>query len=150
MTIDTPIGRKLCAHARSHGIPLARVKPPDLLAAGVERVSARTVGVRDGRPLLDDGRVLDATNVIWCTGFRPDFSWIQLPVFGPDGYPRHRRGVVAAAPGLYFVGLICLRAVASALVGGVGRDAAYVADQIASRAGVRAHSHEKRAAYATR
>ena len=69
-----------------HGLPLVRVKPKDLAAAGVERVP-RTAGVRDGLPVLEDGRVLDVANVIWCTGFRPDFSWIDLPVFDDDGAP---------------------------------------------------------------
>ena len=60
----------------------------DLLAAGVERVLARTVGVQDGLPVLDDGRVLDVQNVIWCTGFRRDFSWIEVPFeVDEDGYP---------------------------------------------------------------
>jgi putative flavoprotein involved in K+ transport len=133
ITVNTPIGRKACAQLRAHGIPLARVRLPDLAAAGVERVFDRTVDARDGQPLLADGRVLDVANVVWCTGFRPDFSWIDLPVFGEDGYPRHDRGVVADAPGLYFVGLFCLRAGASALVGGSGRDAAYIAERIAGR-----------------
>jgi putative flavoprotein involved in K+ transport len=90
------------------------------------------------------------TNVVWCTGFRPDFGWIHLPVFAADGYPRHDRGVVPSAPGLYFLGLICLRAAASALVGGVGRDAAYIAEQIAERANARQNTPEKQVAYATR
>ncbi len=47
--------------------------------------SARTVGVRDGSPLLEDGRVMDVATVLWCTGFRPDFAFIDLPVFDQDG-----------------------------------------------------------------
>ena len=87
-------------------------------------------------PVLEDGRVLDVANVIWCTGFRSDFGWINLPIFDDDGEPIHERGVVATAPGLYFVGLFFQSALASVLVGGVGRDGAYIADQIASRATV--------------
>jgi putative flavoprotein involved in K+ transport len=113
---------------------LARVRPADLLAAGVERIQARTVGARDGQPLLADGRVLDVTNVIWCTGFQPKYDWIALPIFGDDGEPMHERGVVATQPGLYFVGLFFQSAATSSLVGGVGRDAAYIADRIAARA----------------
>jgi putative flavoprotein involved in K+ transport len=66
---------------------LIRAKREDLTAAGVERV-ARVAGVRDGKPLLEDGRVLDATNVVWCTGFDTGFSWIDLDVHG-DLEPRH-------------------------------------------------------------
>ena len=61
---------------RRSGRPLRR----DLAAAGVERV-AKTVGIRGGLPLLEDGRVIEAANVIWCTGFRSDFSWIELPPY---------------------------------------------------------------------
>jgi putative flavoprotein involved in K+ transport len=134
LTVDTPIGRKMRPMVRAHGGPLVRVRPADLAAASVERVVARTTGARDGQPVLEDGRVLDVANVIWCTGFRKDFGWIDLPIVGEDGYPRQERGVVATAPGLYFVGLKFQRSFASMLVGGAGRDAAYVAGRIAARA----------------
>lgn len=87
--------------------------------------------MRDGLPGLEDGRVMDVPNAVWCTGFRPDFGWIELPVIGQDDQPVHRRGIVDGQPGLYFVGLFFLSA--SSLIGGVGRDAAHIADHIASR-----------------
>jgi putative flavoprotein involved in K+ transport len=129
----TPIGRKARHEVRAHGGPLIRHKRADLRDAGVERVHARTVGVENGRPVLADGRVIDVTNVIWCTGFGKDTSWIKIPVTGADGWPEQRRGVVASSPGLYFVGLPFLRAFSSMLVGGVGRDAEYVAKHILAR-----------------
>jgi putative flavoprotein involved in K+ transport len=134
LTEHTPLGRKARPDVRAHGGPLIRVKRGDLAAAGVEHVEARTVGVRDGRPVLENGRVLDVTNVIWCTGFGKDVSWIDLPVVGADGWPEQSRGVSPAAPGLYFVGLPFLYAFASMLIGGVGRDADRVAEHIARRA----------------
>jgi putative flavoprotein involved in K+ transport len=134
LTERTPMGRKAQGGVRAHGGPLIRPTREDLLAAGVERVEARTVGVRDGKPLLADGQVLDVTNVVWCTGFGKDLSWIQIPVAGSDGWPAQSRGVVASSPGLYFVGLPFLYAFSSMLVGGVGRDADYVAAHIARRA----------------
>jgi putative flavoprotein involved in K+ transport len=80
---------------------------------------------------------LDVSNVIWCTGFVPDFSWIDLPILGRNGYPTHTRGVVVSQPGLYFMGLLFLSTLSSALVGGVGRDAAHIVDRIVStRSGV--------------
>jgi len=133
LTVNTPLGRRVATQVRSHGLPLARVRPADLLAAGVERIHPSTVGARDGQPLLADGRVLDVTNVNWCTGFQPKYGWIALPIFGDDGTPIHERGVVATQPGLYFVGLFFQSAATSSLVGGVGRDAAYIADRIAAR-----------------
>ena len=94
------------AQARSPtATPSIRVKPKDLAAAGVERVP-RVAGVEDGLPVLEDGRVLDVANVIWCTGFRSDFGWIDLPVFGEDGEPIHDRGSSSREPGLYFIGLV--------------------------------------------
>ena len=83
--------------------------------------------------MLEDGRVMEVTTVLWCTGFRPDFAWVDLPVFDHDGAPAHHRGVVGSQPGLYFLGLWFLSAFTSSLLGGVGRDAEHVAEQIASR-----------------
>jgi putative flavoprotein involved in K+ transport len=124
LTVDTPLGRKLRPHVRHGGGPLLRYRRKELRAAGVERVVARVVGVRDGLPMLDDGRVLDVRNVVWCTGFRPDFSWIRVPLeMGEDGYPVQYRGVAAAAPGLYFAGLPFLHSFASMLIAGSVRDA---------------------------
>lgn len=133
LTVGTPVGRKIRPEVRSHGGPLIRVKARHLAAAGVEHVPARTVGVRDGLPVLDGGRVLEVANVVWCTGFRLDFDWIDLPVVGEDGWPLEDRGVVTSAPGLYFVGLPFQRSFASMLIGGAGSDAAYVARQVAGR-----------------
>jgi putative flavoprotein involved in K+ transport len=59
----------------------------------------------------------------------PDFAWIDLPVFAEDGGPVHDRGVVGSEPGLYFVGQVFLYALASSLVGGVGRDAEHIASR---------------------
>jgi putative flavoprotein involved in K+ transport len=133
LTERTPPGRKVRAKVRAHHSgPLVRVKLADLDAAGVERVP-RTAGVHDGSPALGDGRVLDVANVIWCTGFRPQLDWIDLPIGGDDGAPRHARGVVASQPGLFFVGQEFQYALASAMIQGAGRDAAYVAGRIDDR-----------------
>ena len=132
LTIRTPIGRAAKAKSSSRGDPLVRVKPAQLLAGGIRRVP-KTVGARDGRPVLEDGQTLDVDNVIWCTGFRHDLSWIDLPIFAEDGSPVHERGVVTSEPGLHFVGLPFQFAAASDVLPVVGRDAAYVAKQIARR-----------------
>lgn len=127
----TPVGRRARPKLIGRTPPLVRAKPRHLIHAGVTRV-ARTVGVVDGRPLLEDGQVLDVANVIWCTGYRPEFSWIDMPVFG-DREPSHHRGVVAEQPGLYFVGLQFLYSLSSGQINGVSRDAAHVARVIATR-----------------
>jgi len=132
LTVKTPIGRKVRERVLSQGGPLIRVMPADLKAAGVERVP-KVSGVRDGVPLLEDGRILDVANVIWCTGFHPGFSWIHLPVLDADGWPKHDSGVADDEPGLYFVGLPFIYAFSSTMVHGVGRDAERIADVIANR-----------------
>ena len=132
LSIATPIGRRLRPRMLHRAAPLIRTKGKDLTAAGVLRVP-RVAGVRNGLPLLEDGRVLDVANVVWCTGFDAAFSWIDLPVFGTDGLPQHEAGVVASEPGLFFVGLPFLYAFSSEMIHGVGRDAARIADAVAAR-----------------
>jgi putative flavoprotein involved in K+ transport len=134
LSIKTPIGRKMRPAVRAHGGPLIRSKRADLERAGVEIVPDKTVGVQHGRPVLAGGRLLDVANIVWCTGFRHNFSWIDAPVIGEDGWPLETRGVVDGELGLYFTGLAFQYAFASTLVAGAGRDAAYIARHIAARA----------------
>jgi putative flavoprotein involved in K+ transport len=131
LTVRTPLGRKVRPHVLESGAPRIRVKTDDLVGAGIEQVP-KTAGVQDGRPVLEDGRVLDVANVIWCTGFRQNFGWIDVPIFENDGSPVHERGVTAER-GLYFVGLDFLYSFASENVGGVRRDAKHIAKHIAAR-----------------
>ena len=133
LTLSTPIGRRMAPKVRAGGGPLLRIRSADLDRAGVERSDLRTTGVSDGRPMLADGTVLDVANVIWCTGFRPDYSWIDLPVVSDDGWPMQYRGVVDASPGLYFLGIPFLYSFTSMLVLGAGRDAQFVVEQVARR-----------------
>ena len=141
MSMDTPIGRKMRHEIRSQGAPLIRIRSADLAAAGVERVLARVVGVQDGLPVLEDGRVVEVANVIWCTGFRPDYSWIDLPLEYEDGYPIQYRGAVSSLPGLYFLGMLFLHSFSSMLVLGAGRDAKRVAEHIVGQARGRAQAY---------
>jgi putative flavoprotein involved in K+ transport len=137
LSLDTPLGRMARPKMLHKAAPLIRVKPKRLIRAGVLRVP-RVVGIRDGMPLLEDGRTLDVANVLWCTGFNPGFSWIDLPIFAPDGEPLHERGVVSREPGLYFVGLHFLFAFSSGMIQGVGRDAARIANLIVTRSAAHA------------
>ena len=143
LSIATPIGRKARPRLRRRAAPLIRIKPRDLIAAQVNRVP-RVVGVRNGLPALEDGRVLDVATVVWCSGFDAGFSWIDLPVFGADGEPCHEAGIVASEPGLYFVGLSFLYAFSSDMIHGVGRDAARIAQVVAKRASARAPRPQRR------
>jgi putative flavoprotein involved in K+ transport len=129
LTVDTPMGRKARPTLISQGGPLIRVRWAKLAEAGVTR-AARVAGVKDGRPLLDDGTVVDAANVVWCTGFDGGFSWIDLPIFDDRGEPRHASGLVPEQPGLYFVGLHFQHSFSSGMIHGVARDAARIAGAI--------------------
>ena len=143
LTVRTPLGRKARPLIQHRGGPLERVRPKDLAAAGVHRVVARTVASRDGRPELEGGEVLDVRNIVWATGFRHDYPWVDLPINRADDYPVHDRGVVPTAPGIYFVGLPFQYAFTSQLLLGVGRDARFVVDRIAEHA---AHRQRRRVA----
>ena len=130
-TIKNPIGRLLRSKVLTIGGPLVRVHPSDLRRAGVSFVP-KTKGSQNGKPVLEDGRVIDVPNVIWCTGFHNGFSWINLPVLG-SAEPLHNGGVVDSQPGLYFVGLHFLHALSSGLILGVGRDARRIVAKIKAR-----------------
>jgi putative flavoprotein involved in K+ transport len=130
-SVTNPIGRRLRPQMLTMTLPLGRVTLKELDEAGVVRLP-RTIAVRDGAPVMEDGRVIDVANVVWCTGYRTAFDWVQLDAFNQHGQPEHNRGV-APEPGLYFIGLFFLSSAASSLVGGVGRDAEYIARHIAAR-----------------
>jgi putative flavoprotein involved in K+ transport len=133
-TLRTPVGRKMAPLIRHGGGPLLRHRRADLVRAGVIWHEARTTGVRDGMPLLDDGAVLDVASVVWCTGYRPAYDWIELPVTDDDGWPLIDRGAAVASPGLWFLGVPFLSGFTSMLVLGAGRDAEMVVRQVVGRA----------------
>jgi putative flavoprotein involved in K+ transport len=140
-TADTRFGQRLRARAARGGDALIGIPERTLADGGIVRVG-RLTEVRGGLPVCPsargrdrDGRgdVLQPRVVIWCTGFAPDYAWIDLPVFDERGVPRHRRGVVTEAPGLFFVGLRFQHRMTSSLLGGVGADAAFIAEQVVRR-----------------
>lgn len=69
--------------------------------------------------------------VIWTTGFRSDWSWVELPIFDGAGYPTHRRGVTSM-DGVYVLGLPWLYTWGSGRFVGVGRDAAFISRHLAA------------------
>lgn len=108
-------------------------KSPRMLRSHGVRLAGRVLGVDGNAVLTAGGARVRPASVVWATGFRPDFGWIEAPVLDARGAPIHRRGVTTA-PGLYFLGLSWLHTRGSALLGWVGRDAAYLAERIAGRA----------------
>jgi putative flavoprotein involved in K+ transport len=130
LTVSTPIGRKAKNSIVKGGGPLVNVSVRDLVTAGVEQVP-RVAGVEAGLPKLEDGRVIPVSSVLWATGFKPDFSWIDMNVnYSERGWPVTNRGISPDIKGLYFVGLLFQYSLTSGLVGGVGRDAAFIAKHI--------------------
>lgn len=71
------------------------------------------------------------TNIIWATGFKQDYSWLEVPTFDDAGKPVHQRGITKQ-PGVYFVGLPWLSRRGSSFIWGVWHDAKYIADHIAT------------------
>lgn len=129
LTLNTPIGRKAAPGFKAHAAPLIRTKSRDLAAAGV-RLVPRVTGVENGKPVLADGTTVDAANVIWCTGFKDDFGWIDPDLLDSGALPRQQRGVALDVPGLFFLGQEFLYAAASATLPGSVRDARYLARKI--------------------
>jgi putative flavoprotein involved in K+ transport len=132
VTIDTPLGRKAKSQIPLRGQPLVRFNRADALAAGVEHV-ARLAGITEGKPCLEDGRTVDVSAVVWCTGFRPSYEFLELPdcPFDGKGFPIAPHGIVERIPGLYFAGLPFQVGLTSTLVGGADRDATLVMRHIA-------------------
>ena len=124
-TVDTRLGRKLRTRDTLIGSSPRRLRK----RYGVE-LKPRIVQA-DGRTArFADGSELEVDVVIWATGYRPDYAWIELPVFDEAGRVRHRRGVTEV-PGLMFLGLTWQHTRGSALIGWVMHDAEYVAERIA-------------------
>lgn len=124
------LGRRLYEKVSDQGDPVFNTEYAKIQDAGVERVDERITAVEDGCPATDEGIRFDVDNIIWCTGFTPDFSWIDIDICQESGAPRHEHGIVPEAPGLYFVGLPWLDRLNSSLIGGVGRDAEHIATHI--------------------
>jgi putative flavoprotein involved in K+ transport len=129
LTVRTPIGRKARKSILHGGTPLIRISADDLDQAGVKRLP-RVTGIKDGLPQLADGKIIRVASVIWATGYKPDFSWIDLSIRDETGWPSTNRGVSTSHKGLYFIGMPFQYGLTSGLVGGVGRDAAYISRHI--------------------
>jgi putative flavoprotein involved in K+ transport len=122
---DTRIGRRLAGRDTLIGS-----SPRSLRKRHGVRLHPRAVEASGHTIRFSDGTNLDVGAVIWATGFRNDHSWIDAPIFDDHHRVVHRRGVTDA-PGLYFLGLTWQHTRGSALIGWVGDDAAYIAEQIA-------------------
>ena len=130
---DSWLGRRMRERMR-HGDLLIGIPSSAFTRAGVVRVG-RLTEERGGQPVCG-GAVIEPSVIIWCTGYESDQAWIDLSIRDAAGCVRHRRGIALDAPGLYFVGLRFQRRLTSSLIGGVGADAEYIAEQVARRSEV--------------
>ena len=125
-TVESRLGRKLSTRETLIGSSPREIKR----RYGVE-LKPRAVDAGGRTTRFEDGSELEIGAVIWATGYRPDHSWIKLPVFEANGRLRHRRGVTDV-PGLYILGLTWQHTRGSALIGWVKDDAKFIAEQIAA------------------
>jgi len=128
ITTDSRLGRRIGSKPR-RGDALIGIPERQLRDAGVERVG-RIESARDGLPVCGD-RTLEPRVIVWCTGYSPDYSWIEFPVADEQGRLRHQRGAVTGRRGLFFMGQPFQYSKTSSLIGGVGADATFVAGEIA-------------------
>jgi putative flavoprotein involved in K+ transport len=124
-TVESRLGRKLSTRDTLIGS-----NPRELKKRYGVQLHPRVVDADDHTVHFQDGSKVKVDAVIWATGYRPDYSWIKLPIFDADGRLRHRRGVTDV-PGLYFVGLTWQHTRGSALIGWVKDDAEFIAERIA-------------------
>ena len=124
-TVESRLGRKL-----QHRDTLIGSSPRQLGRLGVE-LKPRAASASGRTVQFADGSELEMDAVIWGTGYRPDYSWIDLPVFDAERLVRHKRGLTDV-PGLYFLGLTWQHTRGSALLGWVKDDAEFIATQIAT------------------
>jgi putative flavoprotein involved in K+ transport len=135
LTVRTPIGRKAAIGFHSRGGPLIRTSIEDATSKGVS-LRPRVTGTEGDTVLFADGTSLQPDTVIWATGSTPDLAWIAGLPLGLGDVPVTQRGAVEGMPGLFTMGMPFQYGLTSAIIGGVGRDAAWIADRIAAtRAG---------------
>jgi putative flavoprotein involved in K+ transport len=123
-SVETRLGQRLSTRETLIGS-----SPRELRRRYGVQLRPRAVDADGRRVRFEDGSELEVDAVIWATGYRPDYSWIKLPVFDENGPLRHRRGVTDIS-GLYFLGLTWQHTRGSALIGWVKDDAEFIAERI--------------------
>ena len=124
-TVESRLGSKL-----QHRDTLIGSSPRELTRRYRVELKPRAIEASGRTARFEDGSELEVDAVIWATGYRPDHSWIDLPILDSNGRLRHRRGVTDV-PGLFFLGLTWQWTRGSALIGWVQDDAQFLAERIA-------------------
>jgi putative flavoprotein involved in K+ transport len=133
-TVDSRIGRRL-----RQKDTLIGSTPRELIRRYAIDIEPRVVAAKGRTIEFADGSALDVDAIVWATGYRSDYSWIEAPVLGPDGRVEHRRGVTGVR-GLYFLGLSWQHTRGSALIGWVRDDAQFIARELAEAPAPRAET----------
>ncbi len=130
--IKSFIGKIIKLVSYRHGDLALRPTYKKMLKAGVKRIG-RTIGVKEGYPLIEKDISLNVKNIIWCTGFRYNFDWIKFDIFDDKRFPINERGIVQKVPGIYFLGLHFQYTISSSLLGGVKKDAEYIVKHLSNK-----------------
>ena len=124
-------GRAQFAGSLRNVCALADLKMNRLLNTIDETAGGEADGVRPERTIVDDDPLLELdlhsgeiSTIVWATGYRPDYSWLEVPVVGRNGHIKHDGGVVVDSPGLFVLGLPFLRRRRSTFINGAAADTA--------------------------
>ncbi|NND07959.1 MAG: NAD(P)-binding domain-containing protein [Saprospiraceae bacterium] len=132
LSLDTPVGRRVRPKLVGSTGPNVRLHPKHIRKAGIQRIP-KIINVDDGLPVPEGCGPMDVQNVVWCTGFRPNFEWIDIESVKNRKHPKdppHQSGIMTDEAGLYFVGLFFTHALSSSLLRGVSRDAKRVVNHL--------------------
>lgn len=130
-TLNARTSSPVARYVRRRGDAIIGIDLRGKIKAGRVGLLTQRVTRADGRDLvLADGSHVRAENVLWCTGFRPDLRWLQVPgALDPAGEPVHRRGA-SPVPGLHWMGLPWQTRLNSSIIDGIDRDAHATAKRI--------------------
>ena len=126
LTADSALGKLV----KNQGDPIMGKELKKAIQEGKVKLKPRATKATAKAISFEDGSQVEVENVIWATGFRPDYSWITIPnAINAKGIPMHKRGV-STIEGLYFLGLPWQHTRGSALIGGVGADAEFLLEHV--------------------
>ena len=122
---DSWIGKKINKSRQ----PIIGTDVKEILSRRNVEAVGKTIDAEEQIIYTEKKELTDISNIIWATGYRPNFSWIEGLELTKEGYPKHKRGI-SNTKGLYFIGLPWLHTRGSATLGGIKNDAKYLIDFI--------------------
>ncbi len=119
------VGKKISSITQ----PVIGTNVKEILSRANVHAEGRTKDALNENVIFEKRKVSSIKNIVWATGYRPNFEWIEGLELDEDSYPKNFRGV-SNIDGLYFIGLPWMYTRGSATLGGVSKDAQYLADVI--------------------